>query len=75
MTSRQARITSEQAALPACGSDRQVTGLRRDEVPLLAGISLGYYTQLERGNASAVSEDRLEKIARALQLDEAERAH
>jgi hypothetical protein len=56
VTSRRARITSEQAGLPACGSGRRVTGLRRDEVALLAGISVGYYTRLERGDASGVSE-------------------
>ncbi len=50
-------------------------GLRREEVALLAGISVEYYTRLERGNASGASEDVLEGIARALQLDEAERAH
>ena len=40
---------------------------------MLAGISVEYYTRLERGNAHGVSEDVLEGIARALQLDEAER--
>ena len=42
---------------------------------MLAGISVEYYTRLERGNAAGVSEDVLEGVARALQLDEAERAH
>lgn len=42
---------------------------------MLAGISIEYYTRLERGNANGASEDVLEGIARALQLDEAERAH
>ena len=42
---------------------------------MLAGISVEYYTRLERGNASGVSEDVLEGVVRALQLDEAERAH
>ena len=50
-------------------------GLRREEVALLAGVSVDYYTRLERGNLSGVSETVLEALARALQLDEAERAH
>src|SRR5207302_4841588 len=57
------------------GGRRRVSGLRREEVALLAGISVEYYTRLERGNARGVSESVLEGIARALQLDEAERAH
>ena len=75
LTSRRAKITPDQAGLPAYGSRRRVTGLRREEVAMLAGISVEYYTRLERGNANGASEDVLEGIARALQLDEAERAH
>jgi transcriptional regulator with XRE-family HTH domain len=75
LISRRARITPEQAGLPAYGTRRRVTGLRREEVAMLTGISVEYYTRLERGNANGVSEDVLEGIARALQLDEAERAH
>jgi len=52
-----------------------VPGLRREEVALLAGISIEYYTRLERGNARGVSDEVLEALARALQLDEVERAH
>jgi transcriptional regulator with XRE-family HTH domain len=75
LSSRRARITPEQAGLPAYGGKRRVPGLRREEVSLLAGISVEYYTRLERGNARGVSESVLEGIARALQLDDAERAH
>jgi transcriptional regulator with XRE-family HTH domain len=75
LASRRARITPEQAGLPAYGGKRRVPGLRREEVALLAGISVEYYTRLERGNARGVSQGVLEGIARALQLDEAERAH
>jgi transcriptional regulator with XRE-family HTH domain len=75
LASRRAKITPDQAGLPAYGARRRVTGLRREEVALLAGISVEYYTRLERGNANGASEDVLEGIARALQLDEAERAH
>jgi transcriptional regulator with XRE-family HTH domain len=75
LTSRRARITPEQAGLPAFGGNRRVSGLRRGEVALMAGISVEYYTRLERGNLRGVSEEVLEALARALQLDEAERAH
>jgi transcriptional regulator with XRE-family HTH domain len=75
LISRRARITPEQAGLPAFGTRRRVSGLRREEVAMLSGISVEYYTRLERGNASGVSEEVLEGITRALQLDEAERAH
>jgi transcriptional regulator with XRE-family HTH domain len=75
LISRRARITPDKAGLPAYGTRRRVTGLRREEVAMLAGISVEYYTRLERGNANGVSEDVLEGIARALQLDDAERAH
>ncbi|GGU09155.1 helix-turn-helix transcriptional regulator [Streptomyces coeruleorubidus] len=73
---RRAKVTPEQAGLPTYGGERRrVTGLRREEVALLAGISSEYYTRLERGNATGVSESVIEGIAQALQLDEAERIH
>ena len=76
LTTRRARINPEQAGLPRYGQERRrVTGLRRDEVALLAGISSQYYTKLERGNAGGVSDSVIQGIARALQLDEAERTH
>jgi transcriptional regulator with XRE-family HTH domain len=75
LTSRRARIRPEEAGLPAYGAHRRVAGLRREEVAMLAGISAEYYVRLERGNMRGVSEDVLEGIVRALQLDEAERAH
>ncbi len=75
LSSRRARITPEMTGLPAFGGNRRVPGLRREEVALLAGVSVDYYTRLERGNLSGVSESVLEALARALQLDEAERAH
>ena len=75
LASRRARITPERAGLPAFGANRRVPGLRREEVALLAGVSVDYYTRLERGNLSGVSESVLEALAGALQLDEAERAH
>lgn len=75
LTTRRAKITPEQAGLSAYGTRRRVAGLRREEVALLAGVSIEYYARVERGNLSGVSESVLESIARALQLDEAERAH
>jgi len=76
LTTRRARITPEQAGLPTYGGrSRRVSGLRREEVALLAGISVEYYTRLERGNATGASESVLEGISRALQLDEAEQTH
>jgi transcriptional regulator with XRE-family HTH domain len=75
LASRRARITPQQAGLPTYGGHRRVPGLRREEVALLAGVSVEYYIRLERGNAHGVSESVLEALARALQLDEAERAH
>lgn len=75
LSSRRANITPEQAGMPVYGGNRRVPGLRREEVASLAGVSVDYYTRLERGNLSGVSETVLESIARALKLDEAERAH
>jgi len=74
LTSRRGRVTPEQAGLPTWGP-RRVKGLRREEVASLAGVSAEYYKRLERGNASGVSDGVLEALARALQLDDAERSH
>jgi transcriptional regulator with XRE-family HTH domain len=75
LATRRARITPQRAGLPVHGGNRRVAGLRREEVAVLAGVSIDYYTRLERGNLSGVSDSVLEAVARALQLDEAERAH
>ncbi|KDN73897.1 XRE family transcriptional regulator [Streptomyces olindensis] len=74
LTSRRAKITPELAGLPA-GSRRRVPGLRRSEVAALADMSVEYYAKLERGNLAGVSPAVLEAVARALRLDDAERAH
>src|SRR3954449_10883054 len=74
LTSRRAAITPEQARLPTYGA-RRVPGLRREEVAVLAGVSVPYYTRLERGDLSGASDGVLEALARALKLDDAERAH
>jgi transcriptional regulator with XRE-family HTH domain len=75
LVTRRARITPRQAGLTFYGSNRRVPGLRREEVAMLAGVSADYYTRLEKGNLSGVSDTVLEAIAGALQLDEAERRH
>jgi transcriptional regulator with XRE-family HTH domain len=75
LTSRRARVTPAQVGLPAYGDHRRVPGLRREEVALLAGVSVDYYTRMERGNLSGVSDTVLEALARALTLDDAERSH
>ncbi|MFE1321985.1 helix-turn-helix domain-containing protein [Kitasatospora phosalacinea] len=74
LTSRRAKITPERAGMPA-GPRRRVPGLRRSEVAALADVSVEYYAKLERGNLAGASPAVLEALARALQLDDAERAH
>lgn len=75
LTTRRARLTPADTGLPDFGGRRRVPGLRREEVALLAGMSTEYYVRLERGNATGVSDSVLDGIARALRLDDAERAH
>ncbi|MBE1577079.1 helix-turn-helix transcriptional regulator [Amycolatopsis roodepoortensis] len=75
LSSRRARITPAQAGLTAYGGNRRVKGLRREEVALLAGVSVDYYVRLERGGLAGASDGVLEALASALQLDEAERRH
>jgi Helix-turn-helix domain len=64
LTSRRARITPQQAGLSIYGGNRRVAGLRREEVALLAGVSIDYYTRLERGNLQGVSERVLDARGR-----------
>ena len=75
LRSRRSRLSPEEAGLPAWGGNRRVKGLRREEVALLAGVSVEYYVRLERGNLGGASQSVLDAVANALQLDEAERAH
>src|ERR1700732_2277418 len=75
LSSRRARITPDQAGLPAYGGNRRVKGLRREEVALLAGVSIDYYIRMERGDLAGASEAVLDGVANALQLDDAEREH
>jgi transcriptional regulator with XRE-family HTH domain len=75
LSTRRARITPEQAGLPAYGGNRRVKGLRREEVAMLAGVSVDYYVRMERGSLAGASQSVLDALADALQLDEAERTH
>jgi transcriptional regulator with XRE-family HTH domain len=75
LTQARARITPEQAGLTVFGGERRVPGLRREEVAQLAGVSTAYYTRMERGDLSGVSESVLFALVRALELDEAESLH
>jgi transcriptional regulator with XRE-family HTH domain len=75
LTTRRAKLTPDQAGVPLYGQRRRVPGLRREEVAQLAGLSTDYYTRLEKGNLGGASDSVLEAITRALQLDDAERAH
>jgi transcriptional regulator with XRE-family HTH domain len=74
LMSRRAKLAPEQAGLPA-GPNRRVAGLRRTEVAVLAGVSVEYYSKLERGAIAGASASVLDAISNALQLDDTERAH
>ena len=73
LMSRRARISPEEAGLPAYGGVRRVPGLRREEVAQAAAISVDYYNRLERGKVTGASPEVLASIARTLQLNDAER--
>lgn len=76
LRTRRARVTRRQVGLPDFGgAARRVKGLRREELALIAGMSVDYYIRLERGNLTGVSESVLEALSRALRLDDAEHAH
>jgi transcriptional regulator with XRE-family HTH domain len=74
LMSRRAKLTPEEAGLPG-GVNRRVAGLRRAEVAVLAGVSVEYYSRIERGDIAGASSSVLDAISRALELDETERAH
>lgn len=74
LRSRRDRITPDQAGIIG-GGRRRVPGLRREEVALLAGVSVDYYAKMERGDLGGVSPEVLDRLARALRLDEAESDH
>ncbi|TMR92693.1 helix-turn-helix domain-containing protein [Nonomuraea basaltis] len=74
LRSRRDRLTPESVGL-AGGERRRVAGLRREEVALLAGISVEYYQRLEQGRVGHPSPEVLDAIATALRLDDVERDH
>ncbi|MGW7329582.1 helix-turn-helix domain-containing protein [Streptomyces sp. NPDC054840] len=74
LMSRRALVTPAAAGVPALGR-RRVTGLRREEVAELAGVSAVYYTRLEQGRAHNPSDAVLDALARALRVDATARAH
>ncbi|MBB4888122.1 helix-turn-helix transcriptional regulator [Streptomyces netropsis] len=75
LQTRRGRLRPEDVGVPDFGRQRRVPGLRREELALLAGVSVDYYTRLEQGRARNVSSDVLDAVARALRLDGDERAH
>jgi len=74
LMSRRAKLSPDQAGVIG-GANRRVPGLRRSEVAALAGVSVEYYAKLERGAIGGASASVLDAVARALQLDDAERGH
>ncbi|MET8771167.1 helix-turn-helix transcriptional regulator [Streptomyces sp. NPDC004658] len=76
LRSARARLTPQQAGLddPGLGR-RRVSGLRREELARLAGVSVDYYTRLEQGRSRSASAEVLDALATALRLDDAERSH
>src|SRR5690242_20267511 len=74
LKSRRDRIRPADVGLPA-GPRRRVPGLRRDEVAQLAGASVDYYIELERGAGAQPSEQMVAALARALRLTLDERDH
>jgi transcriptional regulator with XRE-family HTH domain len=75
LRSRRARLTPEEIGITPIPGHRRVPGLRREELAQAAGVSVDYYVRLEQGRGHSVSADVLGAVARALRLDEAERAH
>jgi transcriptional regulator with XRE-family HTH domain len=74
LRSRRARIQPESVGLDGSGY-RRVPGLRREELALLAGVSVDYYIRLEQGRDLSPSNSVLDSVARALRLEDVERAH
>lgn len=75
LRNRRARLQPEDVGLAAPGTRRRVPGLRREELALLAGVSITYYTHLEQGQSTNASDSVLDALARALRLTPDEQAH
>jgi transcriptional regulator with XRE-family HTH domain len=74
LTARRSRLGPDDVGLPS-GGRRRVAGLRREEVAVLAGVSVDYYTRLEQGRERRPSPSVLDAIARALVLEADARDH
>ncbi|GAA4168098.1 helix-turn-helix transcriptional regulator [Gryllotalpicola koreensis] len=75
LTSRRAAIDPASVGLPGSLVPRRTPGLRREDVAALAGVSVDYVARLEQGRVGVVSDQVLDALSDALQLDELERAH
>ena len=75
LRSRRDRLTPAQAGITPFPGPRRVPGLRREELAVAAGLSPDYYSRLEQGRQRTVSAGVLDALARALRLDDTERAH
>jgi transcriptional regulator with XRE-family HTH domain len=73
LSSRRARLQPKEFGLPE--GPRRTPGLRREEVAVLAGVSVSWYTWLEQGRDIQPSADALRRIAKVLKLDRVEAAH
>jgi transcriptional regulator with XRE-family HTH domain len=75
LRSSRARVSPEELGLAHESARRRVPGLRREELALLAGVSVDYYTRLEQGRSRSASAEVLDALATALRLNDAERQH
>ncbi|MGR3867558.1 helix-turn-helix domain-containing protein [Streptomyces graminifolii] len=75
LQARRSQLRPEDVGMPTYGDLRRVPGLRREELALLAGVSVSYYTRLEQGQSLSASPEVLDAIAGALRLDESERRY
>ncbi|MFF4499134.1 helix-turn-helix transcriptional regulator [Streptomyces sp. NPDC001401] len=75
LKSRRAALRPEDVGLTPHPTRRRVAGLRREELAMLAGVSITHYTRLEQGRGNGASDAVLEAIARTLRLSEDETAH
>ncbi|MFE7802264.1 helix-turn-helix transcriptional regulator [Nocardia sp. NPDC057440] len=75
LRSRRARLRPEEVGLPGYGSRRRVPGLRREELAMVAGVSVDHYVRLEQGRTLHFSDSVLDAVAQALRLNPLEREH
>ena len=73
LASRRARLRPDELGLPV--GLRRTPGLRREEVAVLAGVSVSWYTWLEQGRDIQASADTLRRVAEVLRLDRVEAEH